>query len=590
MQTYTELIVRYRKALVEATRRFNLIALARLVLVISFLAFGYNWLVNYNPIFLGLMLLPIVIFILLLRLHERLRMEKELNAALVEVNEEELDYLNEKNLPFNDGIEFSDPHHSYTHDIDIFGAKSLFQNLNRCGTFPGRAKLAEKLKKQYPIQEITRNQEAVRELTGKLDFRQKMLAIAKVHRDSKELYQNLKNWCNVKDKSMPKVVSILAFLVPIIFLTVLASYIFTGWGSLGNLSTCLFLINLSVLASQRKLIMQQILRSGRVQRIILQYGLIIKAIEEEQFESAKLRDLQQKLNAPEGLVSRQLQRLASLMNSLEAIQNLLGTVIFNGVFLYHLHVLRGLLNWKTNHAKALEKWLDVIAEFEALSSLSNFSYNNPHYAFPSLNKDYTIEFEELGHPLLDANIRVNNDVSFSENPFILLTGSNMSGKSTFLRALGVNMVLAGIGSVVCARAARVHPLPIYVSMRLSDSLSDSESYFYAEIKRLHEIIEFLKGQRAFILLDEILRGTNSDDKRGGTIEVVKKMVEKQAIGAIATHDLEVCNTTDNYPNYLINKCFEVAIIDDNLHFDYKLHNGVSQNKSATFLMKKMGVI
>jgi DNA mismatch repair ATPase MutS len=161
---------------------------------------------------------------------------------------------------------------------------------------------------------------------------------------------------------------------------------------------------------------------------------------------------------------------------------------------------------------------------------------------------------------------------------MILTGSNMSGKSTFLRSLGINMVLAGIGSPVCASAASIHPLPVLVSMRLSDSLSDSESYFFAEIKRLKQIMNALENQPAFVLLDEILRGTNSDDKRNGTIEV------------IATHDIEVCLTTNEYPKILTNACFEVEIKEDDLHFDYKLRDGICKNKSATFLMKKMGVI
>jgi len=166
----------------------------------------------------------------------------------------------------------------------------------------------------------------------------------------------------------------------------------------------------------------------------------------------------------------------------------------------------------------------------------------------------------------------------------------MSGKSTFLRSLGINMVLTGIGSVVCASKAKVHPLPVLVSMRLSDSLSDSESYFFAEIKRLKQIMDALENQPAFVLLDEILRGTNSDDKRNGTIEVVKKIISKKAIGAIATHDIEVCLTTNDYPEILTNQCFEVEIQNNDLHFDYKLRNGICKNKSATFLMQKMGVI
>jgi DNA mismatch repair ATPase MutS len=166
----------------------------------------------------------------------------------------------------------------------------------------------------------------------------------------------------------------------------------------------------------------------------------------------------------------------------------------------------------------------------------------------------------------------------------------MSGKSTFLRTLGVNMVLAGVGSPICASAANIHPMQVLVSMRLSDSLTDSESYFFAEVKRLKEIMDTLESKKCFVLLDEILRGTNSDDKRNGTIEVIKKMIAKNAIGAIATHDLEVCLTTNQYPNILANKCFEVEIVNNDLVFDYKLRDGICQNKSASFLMKKMGVI
>ena len=238
----------------------------------------------------------------------------------------------------------------------------------------------------------------------------------------------------------------------------------------------------------------------------------------------------------------------------------------------------------------LEEWLEVIGEFEMLNSLANFSYNNPDFVYPTLNSNYEIAFSNLSHPLLNPATRVGNEVQFQPQSFMILTGSNMSGKSTFLRSLGINMVLSGMGSPVCASQANVHPLPVLVSMRLSDSLSDSESYFFAEIKRLKQIMDELEANPAFVLLDEILRGTNSDDKRNGTIEVVKKVIAKKAIGAIATHDIEVCLTTNEFPDILTNKCFEVEISNNELHFDYTLRDGICKNKSATFLMKKMGVI
>ena len=222
--------------------------------------------------------------------------------------------------------------------------------------------------------------------------------------------------------------------------------------------------------------------------------------------------------------------------------------------------------------------------------MANFSYNNNGFTFPSLNQDLEIAFTNLGHPLINEEQRVCNDIKFEKDRFIILTGSNMSGKSTFLRTLGINMVLAGIGAPVCASAATLHPLHVIVSMRQKDSLNDGESYFFAEVKRLKKIMDKLDQEICFVLLDEILKGTNSDDKQTGTIEVIKKVISKNAIGCIATHDLDVCKTTADYPDKLRNQCFEVEIIDDELSFDYRLKDGVCKNKSATFIMKKTQII
>jgi len=339
-----------------------------------------------------------------------------------------------------------------------------------------------------------------------------------------------------------------------------------------------------------KRIQFEIANSSNIDKTIAQYSLLLKKIEDEIFVSEKLINLQQKLTYKKENASVHFKKLSSLFSSMDTISNLVTAVLFNGTFLYNLHVFKSLIKWKNDHADTLEIWLEVIGEFEVLNSLANMAYNNPAYVYPTLNDNFKIDFADLSHPLLNQNTRIGNDVRFYPESFMILTGSNMSGKSTFLRSLGINMVLTGMGSPVCASQANVHPLPVLVSMRLSDSLSDSESYFFAEIKRLKQIMDELESQPAFVLLDEILRGTNSDDKRNGTIEVVKKIIAKKAIGAIATHDIEVCLTTNEYPQVLTNKCFEVEIINNDLHFDSKLRDGICKNRSATFLMKKMGVI
>ncbi|OWP86080.1 DNA mismatch repair protein, partial [Flavobacterium covae] len=323
---------------------------------------------------------------------------------------------------------------------------------------------------------------------------------------------------------------------------------------------------------------------------IKSYTSILKVIEFEKFENLKLIALQSKLQKENQSAFQNSQKLFTIVTNINSVQNVLGAVFVNGFFLYHIHTLRKLYLWKNQFSKEIKTWLQIVGEFEALNSLANFSYNNSNFVFPEINTDGEINFENIGHPLLQSNKRICNTFVLKANEFVILTGSNMAGKSTFLRTLGINMVLAGIGAPICSTKASVHPYDVIVSMRQSDSLSDGESYFFAEVKRLKQIVEKLENEVCFVLLDEILKGTNSDDKQNGTIEVIKKIISQKAIGCIATHDLEVCKMRETYKNQLFNKCFEVEIQNNELSFDYKLREGVCKNKSATFLMKKMGVI
>ncbi len=574
----------------KTEKLYNIVSVARLLLLLLFLVSLYFFTKYQDNLSLSLGIGSVLVFAVLLYFHNKIGNKKNLLNALLKVNENEADFLDRKQIPYEDGNEFSPVQHPYAYDIDILGPNSLFQHLNRCGTYPGKAKLADRL--LYPLQadEINKHQEAVAELTPMFDFRQKMLALANMQKDSKGLYEKILAWTALPNPLFPFVLRLLSFALPLLFWGLLIFYIFSGNSFIPNLLTYVFLLNLVILYTQLKKIQYQIVQADYVRKVLKQYALVLGAIENTEFKSQKLLELKNSIRNEKISSSTELAKLASMFDSLEAIQNLLGAVIFNGLFLYHLHVFHALLQWKKNNSAELPKWLDVIAEFETLNSFANLSYNNPTFTFPSINSNWNYRFESLGHPLLDPAKRIDNDIDFSEKPFIVLTGSNMSGKSTFLRAIAVNFVLSSAGSVICSKKATVHPISLFVSMRLSDSLADSESYFYAEIKRLHEIMIHLDSGRAFVLLDEILRGTNSDDKRNGTIGVLKKLIDFNAIGAIATHDLEVCNTVTSYPDYLSNQCFEVEIKNENLFFDYKLKQGISQNKSASFLMKKMQII
>ncbi|SEB03353.1 MutS domain V [Flavobacterium gillisiae] len=590
MDSYSTKSKSYSQELSKINKKYNKISLLRLSSVVLFLGSLYYYIQNSEVIFIISAVFFFAAFIILMRIHSKLLFEKKINSALVGINENEISYLAKKNIPFENGQEFNDFHHPYAYDLDVFGEHSLFQNLNRTATFIGKKKLANQLLTLSPNEEIIRNQTAVKELSEKLDWRQNFLALAIISNDSKASYEGLMKWSKFQSAPVSKGAIVLSYITPLLFLGILVSYISTNEAILLSYLSYVFILNLVIMGAFFKRIQIEIANAEDIDKVISQYGLLLKKIEEESFHSQKLMDLQQRLKFKAENASHHLQKLSELFSNMDTIGNLLTASLFNGTFLFNLHVLNKLLNWKKEHAEAMEDWLDVIGEFEMLNSLANFAYNNTDFVYPTLNTEFKINFSDLSHPLLNPKTRVGNEVAFHPQSFMILTGSNMSGKSTFLRSLGINMVLSGMGSVVCANEANVHPLPVLVSMRLSDSLSDSESYFFAEIKRLKQIMDELEGNAAFVLLDEILRGTNSDDKRNGTIEVVKKVIAHKAIGAIATHDIEVCLTTNEYPDILTNKCFEVEIVNDDLHFDYKLRDGICKNKSATFLMKKMGVI
>lgn len=590
MEIYKAKKIRFSTALTAINKKYNSISILRLLSIVLFLVSIYYYIKNSEIIFIIAAIFLFGLFVVLMRIHSKLVFEKHVNQALLDINENEISYLERNKIPFENGQEFNDFHHPYAYDLDIFGEHSLFQNLNRTATFIGKKTFANQLLSILPNEEILRNHQAVKELSEKLDWRQEFLAFAKISNDSQSNYETLLKWSTFNSTPLSKLSIFISYFTPLLFLGVLIAYLVTSNTTFASVLSYLFVINLMILGRFIKRIQAEIANSTNIDKTIHQYSLLLQKIENESFQSEKLIDLQQKLTFKKENASVHLKQLAALFSKMDSISNFVTAIVFNGTFLFNLHVLKSLIQWKNDHADALEDWMKVVGEFEMLNSLANLSNNNPEFVYPTLNTNFEIDFKDLSHPLLNKKTRIGNDVRFHPESFMILTGSNMSGKSTFLRSLGINMVLSGMGSPVCASQANVHSLPVLVSMRLSDSLSDSESYFFAEIKRLKQIMDELENRPAFVLLDEILRGTNSDDKRNGTIEVVKKIIGKKAVGAIATHDIEVCFTTNDYPNILTNKCFEVEIINDELHFDYKLRDGICKNRSATFLMKKMGVI
>ncbi|AEA45591.1 MutS-related protein [Fluviicola taffensis] len=585
---YNERAATYKVTVNQLNKKLQLIGWSRLiVLVISATCFYFSRDENGIPFLIGA-ILSLGLFSYLINIHFKTKRKRQVALTYLWLNNSERAFIDESKPYYEDGNEFLDTKHPYSFDIDLFGPHSLFQHLNRTSTVIGSEKLAQSLLQTQSKESLNKTQEAIQEISEDLEWRQAFQVYARLGKDSQEIRNYIDHWQDSK-QSISILAIILAFIIPALGLTSMILLWQTGKVYWFNVGVFLFTANMLLFGAISGKIRKEIGKTERIGAALLAYSEMLQLIENRVWKSARLQEIHSKVHSKNQAASALLKESSRIYENMDSINNGMAVFMLNGTIQFHVHVFRSLVKWKKNHRESINQWIEQIAEIESLLSFSNFSVNNPEYTFPNLQNE-SIFFEELGHPLLSKSIRVSNSIDFSQERFVILTGSNMSGKSTFLRTLGIGIILSNAGSVIPAKSANFSPLPLLVSMRLSDSLEESTSYFFSEVKRLKLIIDNLKNGPAFVLLDEILRGTNSDDKQNGTIGIVEQMVRLGALGMIATHDLEVCETTNLHPTYLKNKCFEVEIRDNDLFFDYKLRNGICQNKSATFIMKKYQVI
>ena len=585
---YSDRSKSYKTIVNQVNKKLRLIGWSRLfALLVSGTCFYFSREEN-GFIFLTGGILFLGLFAFLVSYHFKVKRKLQVASTYHWLNESEHLFITELKPYYEDGKEFLDTRHPYSFDIDLFGPHSLFEHLNRTSTVIGSEKLAQSLLQTQSKESLNNYQEAIREIAEDLEWRQAFQVYAKLGKDSQEIRNYIEHWQDSK-QSISIISVILAFVFPALGLTSMILLWQTGKVYWFNAGVILAVVNMLLFGAISGKIRKEIGKTERIGASLLAYSEMLKLIESRVWKSAKLKDIHSKVHSQNQAASSLLKGASRIYENLDSINNGMAVFLLNSTVQYHVHIFRQLVKWKKNHRESISQWIEQIAEVESLLSFSNFKANNPEYCFPDLTTG-EISFEELGHPLIKKSVRVCNDISFDQERFVILTGSNMSGKSTYLRTLGIAVILANAGSVIPAKSSAFYPIPLLVSMRLSDSLEESTSYFFSEVKRLKLIIDNLNNGPAFVLLDEILRGTNSDDKQNGTIGIVEQMVRLNAIGMIATHDLEVCETTRSHPAYLSNKCFEVEIRDNDLFFDYKLRDGICQNKSATFIMKKYQVI
>lgn len=542
-------------------------------------------------------------FLLLVKYHNRLFLRKDYQEKRLEVNRQELAALDQDSSAFDDGKEFADPAHPYTYDLDVFGPRSLFQYVNRTCTRLGREQLARwmacHLDKQEPI---LRRQEAVQELAVKPSFRQHFRILGLLNKgqaaDRAELLEWAQSPVRYRNRNLLRRLPHMVTAVNLLCLAGVVTGVLPGnvWGVLW------FGIVVASFAFTRQITKVQSVY-GQKLRILGTYAKLLQTMDDEPMEAPLLRAVKDKIGGDRRQASQAIRRLVKLMNELDQRNNYLMYTVLNGCFFWELWQIMRIEAWKEVHAGELPHWLEAIGEMDALCSLGTFAYNHPEgYSYPDILGDtntgtdntetpFQLVAETMGHPLIPHDRCVCNDIRMSRRPaFIIITGANMAGKSTYLRTIGVNYLLACIGAPVCAEQMSLYPARLMTSLRTTDSLSDNESYFFAELKRLKSIIDRLQsGEQLFIILDEILKGTNSADKQRGSFALIQQLVRMRANGIIATHDLLLGTLKGRFPDCIDNFRFEADITGDELTFSYRLRPGVAQNMNACFLMKKMGI-
>ena len=363
-----------------------------------------------------------------------------------------------------------------------------------------------------------------------------------------------------------------------------------GWTSFSclGLSFGIFLV-LSFGVIKRATYIQE--TYGKQLKSLNGYARLIALAKAEDWKSAGMLELMERFNLNRQSPVQALQQLSKELDRLDLRNNQFLYVLLEGSIFFQLQEIVRIERWKVRYGQHISEWLETVGELDALCSLGTFAYNHPQYTYPELTeKPFYFLATQMGHPLMPVSQCVKNDATIPSRPFFLIiTGANMAGKSTYLRTIGVNYLLACVGAPVCCERLKLHPNQLITSLRTSDSLSDNESYFFAELKRLKRIIDLLnQGQQLFIILDEILKGTNSMDKQKGSFDLIRQFMQLKANGIIATHDLLLGSLIKQFPEEIRNYCFEADIKDNELTFSYKLREGVAQNMNACFLMKKNG--
>ena len=540
-----------------------------------------------------LILILIVLFLGLLKLFSVHSEKRDFFESLAIINQNESDALSGNLSAFDSGKLYSDIKHDFSYDVDLFGTSSLFQFINRTVTGYGRDILAGWLSDPYDLsKDLSSRQEAIRELSSKDKWRQEFMASGMKTPLEKSEISGLLKW--IEERGVISSSPVKKSLIYILPITAIISILLWATGIVEySVPAFIFLSDLIYIASGIKRTNDIHKSLTRKYNFLSSMNQLLKAFENESFSSPFLNEIKQNISGKELSASVSVKKLGRLIQAFDSRNNMVVGFVLNGLLLWdYLSILR-LERWKSEYRSFFPVWLEMIGRVDAYISLGNYTFNNPDFAFPEISDNGEMFFAtDLGHQLIEMSKRVTNNFSLGKKGTVcIISGANMAGKSTFLRTIAINYILAMTGAPVCASKMKFIPGKVFTSMRTTDSLSDNESYFYAELRRLNTLKSRIeKGEPVFFILDEILKGTNSEDKSTGSKLFLERIIANRGTGLLATHDTSLGKLEIEYPGLIINKCFEIEIDGENIRFDYKIHDGITQKMNAVFLMKQMGIL
>jgi len=569
-------------------RQNNRYTWLRLMIIIAAIASG----MIFYPVsvFLSVVVASVflIVFAVCLKKHLENIERQQQKERLKIINQQELNCLEGDFSAYSSGSEYEDIKHFYTSDLDIFGDYSLFRYLNRTTSPSGGDMLAAWLSKPANTAEIKSRQQAVKELTGMVDLRQEMQAIGLKHKKLSLELPGFIEWLNSKaELSGNRSTWLIIQILPWITLTIIISSLL-GW--LPSVMVWIpVIVHFLLYGSVFRKLSELHQKVSRKVEFVSAYSSLIGLMTCTRFSSPYLISIHDGFGGNDAL--QQIRALQNCIRRLDYRLNM-AYIPINILFFFDYRHLVWLERWRADAGRKVPQWFDAMAKIEALSSFANVLHNHPTWTIPEITDEYfMLEAKNMGHPLIAEKERICNDFSLSgAGKIAIITGSNMSGKSTFERSIGVNMVLALAGAPVCASAFAVTNCRLFTYMRIADDLEEQTSSFYAELKRLKLLIDVTKeGEKVFFLLDEVLRGTNSRDRQTGSMALIRQLAGRNVSGIIATHDLALGDLERVLPGCVSNSHFDVQIAGEDMSFDYKLYAGICTSLNASILMKKIGI-